>query len=248
MFRRQKNVGVILGEATSVDLEDRTIAVDGQQLPFDYLVLATGSTHRYFGNDLWEPGAPGLKSIDDALQIRCRFLLAFERAERCTDSEERRRLPTTVIVGGGPTGIELAGAMSEVANQVLQGEFRSLDPSSLKIVLGEGADRLLPARAEIDECRLRGNASPGPAPMHRVADLKGAEGVRSGEAQMHRAVLRLVRQAKTRSIIDRGVIEPQGSASYLNVAGAQPGLRIDRAKNTGANVRGFVKLDSRRHA
>ena len=147
VFRRQKNVSVILGEVTSVDLEQQTIGVDREQVPFDYLVLATGSTNHYFGNDLWEPRAPGLKSIDDALQIRRRFLLTFERAERCSDPEERRRLLTTVIVGGGPTGIELAGTMSEVAKRVLQGEFRSLDPSSLKIVLAEGADRLLPALA-----------------------------------------------------------------------------------------------------
>lgn len=147
VFRRQQNVRVILGEVTSVDLQQETILVDGEQVSFDYLVLATGATHHYFGNDSWAAQAPGLKSIDDALEIRRRFLLTFERAERCTDPEERQRLLTTVIVGGGPTGIELAGTMSEVARRVLQGEFRSLDPSCLKIVLAEGADRLLPALA-----------------------------------------------------------------------------------------------------
>ncbi len=147
MFRAQKNVGVILGEVTSVDLERKTVRLDGDQVPFDYLVLATGSTHHYFGNDSWSSRAPGLKSVDDALEVRRRFLLTFERAELCAEPEERQRLLTTVIVGGGPTGIELAGTMSEVANRVLQGEFRNLDPSSLKIVLAEGADRLLPALA-----------------------------------------------------------------------------------------------------
>lgn len=147
VFRRQKNVGVILGEVTSVDLNRKTVSIDGEEVAFDYLVLATGSTHHYFGNDAWAPRAPGLKTIDDALEIRRRFLLTFERAERCLDTEERQRLLTTVIVGGGPTGIELAGTMSEVARGVLQGEFRSLDPSSLKIVIAEGAERLLPALA-----------------------------------------------------------------------------------------------------
>jgi NADH dehydrogenase len=147
VFRRQKNVGVILGDVTSVDLEKQSVSVDGEQVSFDYLVLATGSTHHYFGNDSWEDRAPGLKSIDDALEIRRRFLLTFELAERCADPQERQRLLTTVIVGGGPTGIELAGTMSEVAKRVLQGEFRSLNPSSLKILLAEGADRLLPALA-----------------------------------------------------------------------------------------------------
>lgn len=147
IFRKQKNVGVILGEVTSVDLERNVVGVDGDEVAFDYLVLATGSTHHYFGNDSWSAYAPGLKTIDDALEIRRRFLLTFERAERCEDPEERQRLLTTVIVGGGPTGIELAGTMSEVAKRVLQGEFRSLDPSSVRIVLAEGADRLLPSLA-----------------------------------------------------------------------------------------------------
>ena len=147
VFRRQKNTTVVLGEVESVDLERQCISVDGDTIEYDYLVLATGSTHHYFGNDSWEQHAPGLKSVDDALEIRRRFLLTFERADRTEDPEERRRLMTTVIVGGGPTGIELAGTMSEVARRVLQGEFRNLDTTSLKIVLAEGTDRLLPALA-----------------------------------------------------------------------------------------------------
>ena len=147
VFRRQKNTTVVLGEVDSVDLDAKQIRVDGDTMDYDYLVLATGSTHHYFGNDLWEQYAPGLKSVDDALEIRRRFLLTFERADRTDDPEERERLMTTVIVGGGPTGIELAGTMSEVARRVLQGEFRNLDTASLKIVLAEGTDRLLPALA-----------------------------------------------------------------------------------------------------
>ncbi|MFW2389748.1 MAG: NAD(P)/FAD-dependent oxidoreductase [Polyangiales bacterium] len=145
VFRSQKNAMVVLGEVESVDLEGQRIVVDGDAMEYDYLVLATGSTHHYFGNDSWEKHAPGLKSVDDALEIRRRFLLTFERADRTDDPAERERLMTTVIVGGGPTGIELAGTMSEVARRVLQGEFRNLDTSALKIVLAEGTERLLSA-------------------------------------------------------------------------------------------------------
>ncbi len=145
VFRRQTNTTVVLGEVESVDLEGQCIRVDGETMEYEYLVLATGSTHHYFGNDSWKQHAPGLKSVDDALEIRRRFLLTFERADRTEDPEERRRLMTTVIVGGGPTGIELAGTMSEVARRVLHGEFRNLDTTSLQIVLAEGTDRLLPA-------------------------------------------------------------------------------------------------------
>ncbi|MDH3728484.1 MAG: NAD(P)/FAD-dependent oxidoreductase [Myxococcales bacterium] len=147
IFRRQKNATVVLGDVTSVDLERRVVEIDGEPMSYDYLVLATGSTHHYFGHDAWAAHAPGLKSVDDALEIRRRFLLTFERADRSDNPDERRCLMTTVIVGGGPTGIELAGTMSEVAKRVLQGEFRNLDPSSIEIVLAEGADRLLPALA-----------------------------------------------------------------------------------------------------
>jgi len=144
VFRDQENASIVLGEVTGVDLEQRRVLVGDENLPFDHLVLATGSTHHYFGNDGWEPHAPGLKSIEDALEIRSRFLVTFERADRTASAQERARLMTVVIVGGGPTGVELAGTMSEVARRVLQGEFRQLDTSSLRIVLVEGAQRLLP--------------------------------------------------------------------------------------------------------
>src|SRR6202030_3178457 len=101
---------------------------DGPSFPYDYLVTAPGSTHSYFGHDEWEPIAPGLKQIDDATQIRRRILLAFERAELVADAEERQRLLTFAIVGGGPTGVELAGAIAEVARQTLPPEFRRIDP------------------------------------------------------------------------------------------------------------------------
>jgi NADH dehydrogenase len=111
-------------------------------------VLATGATHSYFGHDTWAQAAPGLKSIEDALEIRHRVFLAYEAAERCTDPEERKALLTFVIIGGGPTGVELAGALAEIARQSLRGEFRSIDPSQSRIVLVEGEPRVLPTYPE----------------------------------------------------------------------------------------------------
>lgn len=161
VFRNQKNCRVVLGEVTGVDLENRRLSVCEERIDYDYLVLATGAVYHYFGNDSWEERAPGLKSVDDAVEIRRGFLLGFERAESTDDAEERRRLMTTVIVGGGPTGIELAGTMAEVARHVLRDDFRRLDPTSFRIVLAEGADRLLlpfpeelSARAKLDLERL----------------------------------------------------------------------------------------------
>ncbi len=149
VLRRQKNVRVLLGEATRVDAAARRVHLDdGADLPYDFLVLATGVTHSYFGKDTWAPAAPGLKSIEDALEIRRRVFLAFEAAERSTDPDERRAFMTFVIIGAGPTGVELAGALSEIARQSLRGEFRSIDPAQTRIVLVEGEPRVLPSYPE----------------------------------------------------------------------------------------------------
>ena len=153
IFRDQKNVQVLLDEVMRVDLDARTVELRGGPRSYDYLVLATGSNFSYFGNDQWARLAPGLKTVDDAIEIRRRFLLAFERAEQTDDPGERARLLTTVVVGGGPTGIELAGTMAEVSRKVMSGEFRRLDPASERIVLVEGGPRLLNAFPE--ECSER---------------------------------------------------------------------------------------------
>ena len=142
MLRGQRNVTVQLGEVTGID--DRSVRLDdGTDLPFDRLIVAAGVRHSYFGHPEWEPLAPGLKSIEDALEIRRRVLLAFERAERSTDEAERERLLTFVVVGGGPTGVELAGAIAEIATWTMVGDFRSIDPTSARVVLVEGAERVL---------------------------------------------------------------------------------------------------------
>ncbi len=142
---RQKNTRVILAEAIGVDLEGRKLLLREGGLAYDYLILAAGATHSYFGHDAWNRHAPGLKTIEDALEIRRRVLLAYEAAEREADPARRRAWMTFVIVGGGPTGTELAGALSEIARQTLIHDFRSIDPSDARVILVQGNDRLLPA-------------------------------------------------------------------------------------------------------
>lgn len=145
VLQRQKNVNVLMGEVRSFDLPGRRVLLVDGSIPFDFLVLAAGSETSYFGHDAWEPLAPGLKTIEDATQIRRRVLLAFEAAEREVDAEKVRRWLTFVVVGGGPTGVELAGALTEIARHTLKDEFRKIDPSQATVVLLEGSDRLLQA-------------------------------------------------------------------------------------------------------
>jgi len=144
-----RNVTVMLGEIVGVDVVARAVSImGGRHVPYDYLVLATGARHAYFGHDDWEPLAPGLKRIEDATEIRRRILLAFERAENETDADERRRLMNLVIVGGGPTGVELAGAIAELARRALAKDFRNIDPRVTRIILVEAGPRLLPSFPE----------------------------------------------------------------------------------------------------
>ncbi|HVE65727.1 MAG TPA: NAD(P)/FAD-dependent oxidoreductase, partial [Thermoanaerobaculia bacterium] len=148
VLSRQKNATVILAEAAGVDREKRELVLSDGRVPFDYLVIATGARHAYFGNDDWETHAPGLKSLEDALDVRRRILLAFERAERETDETRRRALLTFVIVGGGPTGVELAGAIGEIARRSLVRDFRSIDPREARILVLEAGPRILPSFPE----------------------------------------------------------------------------------------------------
>lgn len=144
IFRRQRNVtDVLLGEVSAIDPDARSVHLaDGASLSYDYLVVATGATHSYFGRDEWAPLAPGLKTVEDALTIRRRILEAFERAER--DPDRADEFLTFVIVGAGPTGVELAGAMVEIAVHALAGEYRHIEPASARVVLVEGTDHVLP--------------------------------------------------------------------------------------------------------
>ncbi|MEX1182784.1 MAG: NAD(P)/FAD-dependent oxidoreductase [Gemmatimonadota bacterium] len=145
VLRDQRSAQVWLGEVVDVDEAGKQVRLaDGVAVSYDYLILATGATHAYFGHDEWAAHAPGLKTVDDATEIRRRFLLAFESAEREADAETRRRLLTFVIVGGGPTGVELAGAMAEIARQAMPRDFRAIDTKAARILLLEGLDRVLP--------------------------------------------------------------------------------------------------------
>lgn len=148
IFRGDRNVVSLLEEVRDFDLARHLVRTSEQDIPYDYLIVAAGATHAYFGNDEWEPLAPGLKTIEDALEIRRRVLLAFELAERQSVAGEATEPLNFVVVGGGPTGVELAGTLAEITKHVLAHEFRSIDPSRARILLLEGGPRVLPAYAE----------------------------------------------------------------------------------------------------
>jgi NADH dehydrogenase len=144
ILRRQQNVEVLMGEVDRVDLARREAHLtDGSEIPYDFAIVAAGATHAYFGHDDWQPYAPGLKTLEDALEIRRRVLLAFERAERESDPERRAALLTFVVVGAGPTGVELAGALAEISRQSLARDFRHFDPGSARIILVEAGPSVL---------------------------------------------------------------------------------------------------------
>ncbi|MGA7488854.1 MAG: NAD(P)/FAD-dependent oxidoreductase [Xanthobacteraceae bacterium] len=148
ILRAQENATVLMAQVRGIDTDKRIVHADSISVPYDYLVLATGATHSYFGHDEWAEVAPGLKRIEDATRIRRHILIAFERAELATDEAERRRLLTFAIVGGGATGVEMAGAISEVARQSLAKDFRRIDPTAARIVLIEAGPRIMPTLPE----------------------------------------------------------------------------------------------------
>jgi NADH dehydrogenase len=149
ILRRVSNVRVLLADAARIDVNARRVELtDGAVLDYDWLIVATGSSHAYFGHSDWEPNAPGLKTLEDATAIRRRILIAFERAEREEDARRQRGLLTFVIVGGGPTGVELAGTLAEIARQTLRDEFHSIDTARARIVLVEAGPTILPAFPE----------------------------------------------------------------------------------------------------
>jgi NADH:ubiquinone reductase (H+-translocating) len=156
VLRRQANATVILADAEGVDLVAKTVHAEDRRVPYDLLVIATGAKHGYFGHDDWAKFAPGLKQIDDATFLRRRILLAFEKAEIETDPRERERLLSFVLVGGGPTGVEMAGAIAELARMALSADFRSIDPRATRVTLIESGPRLLAAfHPELSEAARR---------------------------------------------------------------------------------------------
>lgn len=145
---QQKNVTVLMDKVVDIDRPGREVVTATRRVPYDYLIVATGARHAYFGNDQWEEFAPGLKKIDDATEIRRRILMAFEKAETAEDEKERRRLLTFIVVGGGPTGVEMAGAIAELAHRTLRRDFRHIDPTESRIILIEAGPRVLAAFPE----------------------------------------------------------------------------------------------------
>lgn len=139
-----KNVDVLLGNVTGIDYKAKVVKADFGDLPYDYVILACGASHSYFGHNEWEPHAPGLKSLEEATEIRRRVLTAFENAEREKDREKQRELLTFIVVGAGPTGVELAGALGEISRYTLGRDFRNIDPSRARVILIEGGPRILP--------------------------------------------------------------------------------------------------------
>ena len=150
ILRRQANTKVVLAEVLDIDPEAKTVTIDvpERQIQYDYLIVAPGSRHAYFGHTEWEESAPGLKAIEDAAEIRRRFLLSFERAEKSSDPVEQQALMTFVIVGGGPTGVELSGAFPEIARKALYPDFRNIDTRKTRVILLEGGPRVLPSFPE----------------------------------------------------------------------------------------------------
>jgi NADH dehydrogenase len=145
ILRAQKNARVLLADVSSIDVAAKEVVFRGGRIGYDILILAAGATHSYFGHDAWAVHAPGLKSIEDALDIRRRVFLAYEAAEHETDHKRRRDLMTFVVVGAGPTGVELAGALAEIATHTLRHDFRTIDPGEARVVLLEGAKNVLPS-------------------------------------------------------------------------------------------------------
>ena len=220
--RRHKNTGVLLAEVVDFDLENRRVILSDGEVPYDTLVVASGSEPSYFGHNEWRAGAPPLKDVEDATDIRRRLLIAFEAAEREPDAEARSVWLTFVIVGAGPTGVEMAGALGEIANDTLRGDFRSIDPREARIFLIEGAGRVLPGyppdlsnRAEQDLIEL------GVRTMtdHRVTSLDAGGVTLSGPG------------GKTQRIATRTVVWAAGvrSSPLGRILSEKTGIALDRA-------------------
>jgi NADH dehydrogenase len=155
ILRHHKNTTVILGNAYAIDVERRRVILRDGELAYDFLIVATGATHSYFGHDEWEKAAPGLKTIEDALEIRRRVLIAFEVAERESNHDARRAWLTFAIIGAGPTGVEMAGALAEISRRVLDRDFRHIQPQTARVILIEAAPRVLPAMSEVSSASAR---------------------------------------------------------------------------------------------
>ena len=214
LVRRQRNTRVLLGAVTAVDRAHKHVVMDGQNIGYDFLVLATGASHGYFGHDSWAAHAPGLKTVDDATEIRRRLLLAFELAEMEPDAHKRERLLTIVIVGGGPTGVEMAGAVAELARKALAADFRAIDPQQTHVLLVEAGPRLL-------------SSFPEPLSRHAEQALRrlGVD-VRLKQAVTHCAAIGVTlgdEQVDAATVIWAAGVTASPAAAWLAVAGDRVG-------------------------
>lgn len=191
IFSKQKNAEVLLADAVSIDVGTREVVLADGRLPYDHLIVATGATHSYFGHPEWEPFAPGLKTLEDALEIRRRILLAFEKAEWEQDPRKRRALLTFVVVGAGPTGVELSGAIAEISREVLVDDFREIDPREARVILVEAGPRVLSAYTEessanaVRELQRKGVEVKTGAAVSRI----DSEGVEAGGERIETATV-----------------------------------------------------------
>jgi NADH dehydrogenase len=221
IVRHQKNTKVLLAEAIDIDAQNRRVILSDGEVPYDTLIVATGSTHQYFGHPEWEEWAPGLKTIEDATAMRARILTAFEAAERETDPKKLEAWMTFVIVGAGPTGAELAGALGEIAHDTLKHDFRDIDTRQARIVLVEGADRVLPSyppKLSAEACKMINELGVSVRTGAMVTDIREGEvTIKEGE--------------KIETIPTRTVLWAAGVlASPLGVAlGKNAGAPLDKA-------------------
>jgi NADH:quinone reductase (non-electrogenic) len=215
ILAKQKNTAVLLGNVVGVDKAHSEVVLDdGQRILFDHLIIATGARHSYFGHNEWEPFAPGLKSLEDATEIRRRILLAFERAEIECHAEERVKLLTFVIIGGGPTGVELAGAIAEIARNALASDFRNIDPKSSRVILIEAAPRLLLAFPQ----SLSENARK--TLVHLGVDVRLGKAVTAIDAD---GVTLGDERIEARTILWGAGVQASPAASWLGVEGDRAG-------------------------
>jgi NADH dehydrogenase len=216
ILARQANTEVILGTVTGIDVAGRAVLIGERRIPYDQLVIATGARASYFGHDEWAAVTSGLKTIEDATAMRRRILLAFERAEDCADESERRRLLTFVIIGGGPTGVELAGALAELAKAALARNFRHIDPTTARIVLVEAGPRLLPGfPASLSEAAARALTRLGvEIRLGTTVTSCSADGARLGDEQI-----------TSRTVIWAAGVAASPAALWLGIAPG-PGGRV----------------------
>lgn len=227
VLNRQKNTRVLQAEVTDFDLKRRRVLLKDGELPYDTLIVAAGAQSHYFGREEWAERAPGLKSVEDALEIRRRVFLAFEAAERETDPEARRAWLTFVVVGGGPTGVELAGAVAELAHHTLKNDFRNFDPSEARILLLEGSDRVLPPYP-------RDLSQSAAEALHRLG-VEVRAGVRVTEIEGQQVTLQA--GDRTETIGSRTVLWAAGmKASPLGAAlSRSSGVELDRGGRVVVN-------------